>query len=642
MPIKALGRTSWLALAAMAACPAPALAQHTEENAVESAEDAFGTATGHEQIGIYDEGNVRGFSPGNAGNFRMEGMYFDIQGGLGNRVIAGEMIRVGPAAQGYAFPAPTGIVDLELKKPGKKRTVTPFVSWDSFGSKGLELDFDLPLNGETLGVAGGVGLSDNHYGNGGGSKALTAGLVTRWKPSAGVELLAFANHQEFHDENSFSIYIPTGNFLPEKIDRNLYPGPSWTKNNSHSNTFGLVGHANMGDWTLRAGLFRSSYGQDKGFANLVLIAPDMNAERQVYAFPGSGSASWSGEGRISRRIGDGPRQHLITVALRGRSIDGNYGGGDLASLGFAPLNTVIDVPEPVFTFHPQVGDHTRQVTGGASYSLKWKGIGEFTAGVTRTHYEKRVGVPGLPEAQGSSNVTLPYFSAAATLTPNFTIYGSYMRGLEDAGTAPGYASNAHQVLPAIRTRQYDFGLRWSPVKDTTLILGWFNISKPYIDLDTTNYYGVLGSETHKGVELSITSNPTKHLRVVLGGVWQDPKVTASPLIATPVGARPVGQSQLRTRFNVNWTLPFAPAVTLDAYVNHDSEMQGNVENSVLVPGSTRFGGGVRYKFKLGGHDMTARVALYNVNDTYMFVPVGSGAYSYNIRRNVQAWITADF
>ena len=76
----------------------PALAQSNTESAVESAEDAFGTSTAHEQIGVYDEGNVRGFSPGTAGNFRMEGMYFDIQGGLGNRIIDGETIRIGPAA----------------------------------------------------------------------------------------------------------------------------------------------------------------------------------------------------------------------------------------------------------------------------------------------------------------------------------------------------------------------------------------------------------------------------------------------------------------------------------------------------------------------------------------------------------------
>ncbi|MBC7491615.1 MAG: TonB-dependent receptor, partial [Novosphingobium sp.] len=99
----------------VAALPHTAQAQRAEENAVASAEDAFGTSVGHETIGLYDEGNVRGFSPSSAGNIRMEGMYFDIQGGLSSRVLGGEVIHVGPSTQGYLFPAPTGIADLSLR-----------------------------------------------------------------------------------------------------------------------------------------------------------------------------------------------------------------------------------------------------------------------------------------------------------------------------------------------------------------------------------------------------------------------------------------------------------------------------------------------------------------------------------------------
>ena len=93
--MKVCGRVGSLALAlASSLAAAPAFAQSNAESAVENADDAFGTSTGHDTIGVYDENNVRGFSPGSAGNFRMEGMYFDIQGGLSSRVIDGEVIHV--------------------------------------------------------------------------------------------------------------------------------------------------------------------------------------------------------------------------------------------------------------------------------------------------------------------------------------------------------------------------------------------------------------------------------------------------------------------------------------------------------------------------------------------------------------------
>src|SRR6202046_3921535 len=94
---------------------AAARAQHAADNPVASAEDAFGLTLGLETIGMYSPGQVRGFSPQAAGNVRIDGLYFDQQGTLSNRVIEGSTIRVGISEIGYAFPAPTGIVDYDLR-----------------------------------------------------------------------------------------------------------------------------------------------------------------------------------------------------------------------------------------------------------------------------------------------------------------------------------------------------------------------------------------------------------------------------------------------------------------------------------------------------------------------------------------------
>lgn len=628
-------------LAGAALLPAAAQAQNTDDNAVASAEDAFGTSTSHENIGVYDEGNVRGFSPGSAGNYRLEGMYFDIQGGMGSRVLDGSTIRVGPAAQGYAFPAPTGIVDLQMKKAGDKFAVSPFVSMDSFGSVGLEMDAQIPIAGKELALSAGFGIYNNQYANGAGSKGYNVGIVPRWRPAKGVEVLAFYNHQQFNDETAQSLFIPTSNALPPRLPWGKYLGPDWATNDSRSDSFGTVGHANLGDWTLRGGLFHSAYNGDPGHTNIVLIKPDTSTDRVVFANPGNKAASWSGEFRLSRRFVDGPRQHLITAAIRGRSIDATYGGGDSKTVASGPLDAVLQPPRPQFNFGPQTGDETRQLSGGIGYSLAWKGLGELTLGLQRTHYVKRVANPGVPQTSGSTNITLPSASAALNLAKGLTLYGSFVRGLEDAGSAPSYAANAYQVLPAIRTKQYDAGLRWTPVKGTTLIAGYFWIQKPFIDLDVSNRFGLLGDETHQGVEFSITSDITKGLRVVTGGVYLDPTVKASPSIAQPIGKRPVNQMKFRSRFNVNWTLPFAKAVTLDAYVNHDDGVFANVDNSLFAPGSTRIGMGARYKFKLGGKAVTARVTLFNIFSAYEVIPISSGVYVYNTKRNVQAWLAMD-
>jgi iron complex outermembrane recepter protein len=100
---------------ALLATTTSAYAQRTDNNAVTQVDDAFGASVGDEQIGIYNAYDVRGFSPVDAGNVRIEGLYFDQQSNPTDRLVDGNTIHVGISAQGYAFPAPTGIADYSLR-----------------------------------------------------------------------------------------------------------------------------------------------------------------------------------------------------------------------------------------------------------------------------------------------------------------------------------------------------------------------------------------------------------------------------------------------------------------------------------------------------------------------------------------------
>jgi len=114
-------RATWLPLfllTAVAAGPA-ARAQRAGENAVTAASDAFGTVVGTQTIGLYSPTNARGFSPTQAENIRIEGLYYDQQTTSSDPYLfSGTNMRVGIAAQSYAFPSPSGIADLSLRVPG--------------------------------------------------------------------------------------------------------------------------------------------------------------------------------------------------------------------------------------------------------------------------------------------------------------------------------------------------------------------------------------------------------------------------------------------------------------------------------------------------------------------------------------------
>ena len=89
---------SCTALSALVLTSFSAHAQRADENAVTAADDAFGTRVGNEGVGLYDMRNARGFDPQQAGNNRIEGLYFDIQGMFGNRLTKSQTIRIGLSA----------------------------------------------------------------------------------------------------------------------------------------------------------------------------------------------------------------------------------------------------------------------------------------------------------------------------------------------------------------------------------------------------------------------------------------------------------------------------------------------------------------------------------------------------------------
>src|SRR5450432_1825669 len=139
-----LAKAEGITCALMLAASPAARAQHASDDPVASANDSFGLTLGLESIGLYGPGYIRGFNPQTAGNVRIEGLYFDRQGSLSNRVVEGSTVRIGVSEIGYAFPAPTGIVDYDLRRPGSGTpSATVVASAGPYQAKGLSVDGNL-------------------------------------------------------------------------------------------------------------------------------------------------------------------------------------------------------------------------------------------------------------------------------------------------------------------------------------------------------------------------------------------------------------------------------------------------------------------------------------------------------------------
>lgn len=603
-------------------------AQRAGENAVTQADDAFGTSVGNEQVGLYSSFDVRGFSPTAAGNVRIDGLYFDQVSELDSRVTDSSRIRVGIAAQGYAFPAPTGVVDYSLRLPAGDPHLSALTETNTRGTTRVEFDGATPIIDGVLSLGGGVGFFRDVLADGSASYQHGEGILARWTPAPHIEILPFWSRLDIHDALVGQVYVPNGPFLPQPMPGRHFFGPEWAVNREFDVNYGGLARVELSEgWNLRAGLFRSEQKQPQHkFVLLNNLDQQGQGDLKIFSDPPAGSGSTSGEVRLDHNLTEGARVHRAIVSLRMRDWNGLYGGADLADLGRVAIGQRVDVPQPGFVYSDLTRDHVSQMTLGLAYQMAWKGVGELGLGAQKVRYRKRTLIPGQAAVLSNSDPWLFNASLTGTISDSVAVFGSLTRGLEESGIAPQNASNRNQALPAIETKQKDLGVRWAITPEVRLVTTLFDIQKPYFSLDTTNLYRQLGQTQNKGVEISLSGSVTPQLDVIAGAVFSQPRVTGEAVGLGTVGALPVGIASRKIDLHLNWRPPEIDDLSFGLGVTHEGRVPATVDNRVFIPERTTMDADARYNLTLSGQPVSLRFSIVNVFGVRAWDLNDAGAY----------------
>jgi iron complex outermembrane recepter protein len=635
--------------AILLATATPAIAQRTDENAVRSAGDAFGTSVGNEKIGLYDAGDVRGFSPISAGNIRIEGLSVTEHGGFTNRILSGSTIRVGLTAQSYPFLAPTGIADYALKSPGNDAVVSPALYLGPNGTRAADVDAQLPILPDRLSVAGGLSYRYEEHFPGEDGRILQAGGVLRWRATDRIEVKPFYGRVEIEDDRTIGSIFTGGAYLPPKVERRYF-GLDWTKSENQRHFYGVVGSARLSDdWQVRAGLFRWHLNQETSLTELYRnVQPDGSAQRTLVATKDQSAASTSGELRSSYSVTEGGRRHTVHLAARGRDTKRAYGGADVRDLGPAVIGTPTDVAKPDFNFGPQTRDEVRQITGAIGYELRWPEVAELSLGVQKTDYEKNSLAPGRPTLTTKDSPWLYNGTLALHLTDKLVAYAGYTRGLEESGAAPANAVNRNSAPPALRTSQRDAGIRYAILPRLSLVAGLFDVRKPYFNLDPERVYRELGTVRHRGVELSLAGQPVGGLSVVAGAVLMDADVSGEAVDLGIIGPKPVGTTSRIVRANFDYRLPFFEPLSVDlGMTSQAGKIASSVEyaelegRQLMTEPLTTFDIGARYRFKAGAAPATLRAQVTNPFNVYGWNVSPNSSFRFTDSRRFLLSLAAD-
>lgn len=629
--------------------PQAAQAQRVSENATTQSSDAFGRSVGNEKTGLYTSEDVRGFNPVDAGNVRLEGLYFDQIDRVSMRLIDGNTIRVGPATLRYAFPAPTGLVDYSLSKPDGKTVYSLNLeeSGSSARGPGASLEFKQDLAGGELGLAGGIGGRNSHRFEGGRSQFRNFGLTLGWRPRPETEVLLFGGGFFTRSDEARPSYYPIGTAPPPQIERGIDLTQSWTPRETDSWTGGGIVKTPLGGLRLEAGLFYNVRIQRSVFSDIMagVDSDGSVAARRVIADGHNRDASLSGELRLVKHWQAGSLSHQVTASLRGRDRDRRFGGSRTVALGPSTILRPDLRPLPPYALGAKNRDQVNQLT----YGLAWSAVSDrgfsLDAGVSTTSYRKTIDFadPALVDPVTRDRPLL--FNLGASYSPlrNVMLYAGVSHGQEEALVAPDVATNRAEAPAAIHTRQVEAGIKYAISPRLTLIAGGFRITKPYFNLDPALRYRQLGTLRNQGVELSLTGQLAPGLTLVGGTMLLDPHISGEAVASHLIGMRPVGQIRRRSAANVDWRPRGGKsALSFDMALESLSRRVGNAANTLYAPARTTVNLGARYRFTAAGADWLLRPVLLNAFNNYGWQVSTSGGFTYNAPRTFTLQLAADF
>lgn len=621
-------------------------------NPVAVAEDAFGSTQGDESVGIYDETSVRGFSLEAAGNYRINGRYFVKNSGVSNFFLEKRIVRIGYNALLLDHPGPSGVVDYKLRDPLLDEPSLMTVGMDPYEQPFAELHIKHRNAAETFSASIGASSRFNASDEQGvdGRDLLLAGTVRATLGAGRVQI--FGGEYRDRRNGRFRVALaPAATALPPEIERGRYLGQSWATNEGARRIVGALGDLDLAnDWSVQAiGTF-SQEAPDRKFLQLFADADaDGVAQGSVIASPEQRSSSSSGEVRLTKAFVTGAVAHRAAIDLRLRQSRSRFGGERVIPTGTIVLGqpaSAVALPD-LSSSHADLRDEIDQHGLGINYQMAVRDRLKIGAGILYSDYSK-----AFTDASGAktSNESAPWLynvGAALTVADGIEVYGSYSRGLEEAGTAPATAANANAVLEASIAAQKELGLRYRVLKDVTLILAGFETRKPQVGIQAaTGAFDFLGNVRHRGIEASLSGALTPRLSTVVGAVYTDAQVSGANVAAGVIGDRPVGVPEWRAIANVTYEI--SPEWSADVGVEYagDQAIRSGLDaassTQLVTPGATFVDFGVRYRTRAARRPVTVRAQLLNAFDEFAWQPAPGETLEYAPQRSLRVLVTTAF
>jgi iron complex outermembrane receptor protein len=201
-------------------------------------------------------------------------------------------------------------------------------------------------------------------------------------------------------------------------------------------------------------------------------------------------------------------------------------------------------------------------------------------------------------------------------------YVSAGQGIETdaAPNRPSRYSNAGSVLPALRSRQTEAGLRQQLTGGGLASITFFDINRPLAadiadPADANKEMRVAGAREaqHRGIELAWVGQLSRDWTLAAQATALDAKTTRAPE-ATEIGKRTRNTTPLAAAANLGWRVPGAAGLVWNNRLAWSDDKAVTANESVLLPAWWQLDTSFVWRQRQGRQTLTWRAGVDNVLD----------------------------
>lgn len=601
--------------------------------------------------GYWGQLAARGYTLDNRSNFRRDGLPINAETALPTANKAALELLKGTSGLQAGVSAPGGLLNLVVKRPLARPLRAGSIEWTQPGTLSLAADLS-----DRAGAEGAFGwrlnaqaarLDPATRNSRGESHLLAAAADLRITANTLLQAEWETSRQSQPSTPGFSLL---GNRLPDPASVNPrlnLNNQAWTLPvvfEGHTGSIGL--RQTLGqDWQARARLMQQRLDTQDRIAFPYGCSAEDSYDRycsdgsfDFYDFRSEGerrttqAAEVAAEGSL---LLAGMRHHIGLGLLQSRHEAGfqrqayNYVG-----IGFVDGSARVLADPTLTDENTQRTEHSSELFLQDRVELSEKL--QLWTGLRHTRLERRsVRTDGSRRTAYAQSFSTPWLALGWQASDSLLAYASWGQGIETE-VAPARARyvNAGQALPALKSRQWELGLKQRPAAGATngqLLwqLALFDISRPVwsdirlrsgIDEGSCSDAAPCerradGQARHRGLEAE--ADWTQGAWNLRGSVLLLQARRQGAANGERNGLRPTNVPERSVKLQAAWNLPQWPGLALLAFASHEGSRMVLPDNSVATDGSTRLDLGLRYAQRVAGGPgarLVWRLSLDNVAD----------------------------